>query len=148
MRHIAPIDRHTRGLNVSQGACTTVLKLTCVMPVRAWQNADSWGRHVGLTKLRNSSTISRTRALPLGDLSFHRSKQTGHSCGMGTHGQGVDTDTSVIATCDDLVWIVKACSLDTRCLDIEDQESIVQLSGASGHLVLRILLRVCLSRRV
>ncbi len=35
---------------------------------------------MGLTKLRNSSTSSSTRAFPLEFLSFHRSRQTGHSC--------------------------------------------------------------------
>ena len=73
--------------------------------------------------------------MPLGDLSFHRSKQTGHSCGMGTHGQGVDTDTSVIATCDDLVWIVESSPLHARSLYIEDEEGVVRLLDAFGHRI-------------
>lgn len=53
--------------------------LTCVMPVRAVQNSESFGRQVGRTKLLNSSTVSSVLACPFFCLSVHLRRQTGHS---------------------------------------------------------------------
>lgn len=54
-------------------------ELTWVMPVREVQKEDNSGRHVGLTKLRNSATLWRGPTIPLSHLSDHLRRQTGHS---------------------------------------------------------------------
>ena len=68
-------------IRVSRWAIVIELEeLTWVMPVRETQKEDSLGRHVGLTKLRNSATFCKGPTIPLPHLSAHLRRHTGHSC--------------------------------------------------------------------
>ena len=89
------------------------------------QNSDNRGLQVGLTKVRNSSTISSWLACPFADLSSQRITQTGHSLGTGFD-KALREKTKDI-TYDDLIGPVQVSFRQAGSFHVQHKQSIMWL---------------------